>query len=372
LDAPDPDQLIAPDGDFEPELSIDPTHDEFITYLVDNGITITYVLSFWDTEYVAQGGEVRYPRFKTEDEIQRYLDFARFIVHHFKDRIQYYEIWNEPNIEDTIQWIEVEDYINLVRRAVPVIQEEYPDAKIVVGGTSELSDQGSQDYLFSIVKSDIMPLVDIVSWHPMYGVSPEHYAHRQYYYEYPALVQEIKDTASAHGFTGEYAADEIHWCTLDLADPDHPWSAYSETMSAKYLARGIIMHLGMNVTVSHIPLLGNPNLFKSAQNLCTIMAGNSPMDLPMEIESEATNIKSYGFSLPNGDKLIALWTDGVAVEEDPGVEAGLTVRGITSEDVTGIDVLNGYQQPITAGSEDGNLVIENLIVRDYPLILRIG
>ena len=139
LDAPNPDSLIAPDGDFEPELSIDPEHDEFITNLADNGITITYVLSFWDTEYVAQGGEVRYPRFKTEGEIECYLDFVRFIVHHFKDRIEYYEIWNEPDRRETIQWIEVEDYINLAKRVVPVIREEYPEAKIQVGGTTGLT-----------------------------------------------------------------------------------------------------------------------------------------------------------------------------------------------------------------------------------------
>jgi len=67
-----------------------------------------------------------------------------------------------------------------------------------------------------------------------------------------------------------------------------------------------------------------------------------------------------------------LWTDGVAVDDDPGVSANLTVQGITSEDVTGIDVLNGYQQSIITNNENGNLVIQNLIVRDYPLIVRIS
>jgi len=371
LDAPDPDFLIAPDGDFEPELSIDPTHDNFITTLVNNGITITYVLSFWDTEYVAQGGEVRYPRFKTEEEIQRYLDYVQFIVHHFKNRIQYYEIWNEPNIENTIQWIEVDDYIKLVKRTVPVIKEEYSEAKIVVGSTSELSDLGSQDYLFSILRSDVMPLVDIVAWHPMYGVSPEYEPLRQYYYEYPVIVQEIKDIASAHGFTGKYVADEIHWCTLDLADPDHPWNAFTETKSAKYLTRGILMHLGMDVTVSHIPLLRNPNLFKAVQNLSTIMPGAESTELSIEIQSEATNIVSYSFSLASGDKLITLWTDDIAVDEDSGVNAKLTISNFSAQEVTGIDVLNGYQQSIITNNENGNLVIENLIVRDYPLILKI-
>ncbi|GAI39979.1 unnamed protein product, partial [marine sediment metagenome] len=63
LDSPDPDLLIDIARD-EPEFSIDPSHDDFITRLVENGVTITYVLSFWDAEYVAQGGEVRYPMFK--------------------------------------------------------------------------------------------------------------------------------------------------------------------------------------------------------------------------------------------------------------------------------------------------------------------
>lgn len=83
----------------------------------------------------------------------------RFIVRHFKDRVQYFEIWNEPTIRDSVQWIEVEDYINLVRRAVPVIREEYPEAKIVVGGTSYLIFPGEQEYLFTILRSEVMPLV---------------------------------------------------------------------------------------------------------------------------------------------------------------------------------------------------------------------
>jgi len=375
MDAPDPDDLIGV-TDHLPELSIDPEHDEFITTLADNGITITYVLSFWDMEGHSRGVEVGIPRFKTEDEIQRYLDFVQFIVHHFKDRIQYYEIWNEPTIKDTIQWIEVEDYINLVKRTVPIILQEYPDAKIVVGGTSSLfpywgggNDTESKDYLFSILRSDIMPLVDVVSWHPMYGSSPEYNWHRRYYYEYPSIVQEIKDVASTHGFTGEYVADEIHWCTPDL--PSGGWPTHSETKSGKYLTRGIMMHRGMNVTVTQLLLLYKPNLYKTSQNLCTVMAGAQPVSLPLEIESNATNIRNYSFSLPNGDMLVALWTDGVAVDNATGVRANLAIQNITSEVVTGIDVLEGFQQPITMSNENGNLTIQNLIVRDYPMILHI-
>ncbi|MBA7647054.1 hypothetical protein ES703_54823 [subsurface metagenome] len=357
----------------KPENTIDPSHDDLITSLADNGVTMTYVLTFWDKEYVAQSGEVIYPKFKTEEEIQRYLDFVQFIVHHFKDRIQYYEIWNEPNIADIIQWIELEDYINLVKRAVPVIRKEYQEAKIVVGGVSYIREPDCYDYLLGILKSDdIMPLVDGISFHSMYGTSPEYDFHRDYYYEYPSIVQEIKDTASAHGFTGEYIADELSWMTPEcIAYPD---TYYSETKCAKYYARGILMNLGMDVIVSQfyaVPEEHPLQIVHTIQNLCTIMAGVNPKDLPIEIQSEATNIKSYSFSLSNEDNLVAMWTDGVAVDEDSGVKADLTFTDLSGKEIIGIDVLNGYMQSIAVNNENGNLIIQNLIVRDYPLILHI-
>lgn len=354
-----------------PEFSVHPSFDNFITNLADNGVTITYTLSFWDKAGHAIGEEVSYPRFKTENQIQRYLDFVQFIVHHFKDRVQIFEIWNEPDIEDSIQWIEVEDYINLVKRAVPVIRQEYPEAKIQVGGTTGLRMNSSQRYLFSILNSEIMPLVDIVSWHPFFAESPEYQS--QYYYEYPSIVENIKGVASAHGFEGEYEADELSWWTPEFQPPDMLGACSSGVICAKYYARGIVMHRGINITVVVVTGAitqpkGTP-FTVAVQNLCTIMGGAEPTSLPMEIQSGATNIENYSFSLSNGDTLIALWTDGVAVDNDPGVNANLTCQGFTAQEVTGIDVLTGYQQSITASNRNGNLVIQNLIVRDYPLIL---
>lgn len=343
---------------------IDPNHNKVITSLSDRNIKITYCLVYYD-EAIPVDPEEDYSRFKTEEEIQRYLDYVQFIVHNFKDRIEYYEILNEPESENPGQYVEVADYINLVKRAVPIIRQEHPEAKIVVGATPDL------ELLFGILNSDVMPLVDAVSWHPMYGTSPEYDG--EYYYNYPAIVQEIKDVASSHGFKGEYIADELNWRTPKERDPLSFKPTYSETAAAKYYARGIVMHLGMNVTTGLAleELEKLPLIVSVVRNLCTIMAGPEPISLPIEIQSEATNIRSYSFSLPNGDKLIALWTDGVALDDDPGVKANLTLYGFNAQGVVGIDVLNSYQQPIITSSENGNLVIQNLKVRDYPLILHI-
>jgi len=101
------------------------------------------------------------------------------------------------------------------------------------------------------------------------------------------------------------------------------------------------------------------------------MAGTRPITLAVEIESEATNIMSYGFTLPNGDMLFAMWTNGVAVDDDPGVKTTLTFPGLSAQKVIGIDVLNGFEQEMTIDVEDGNLVIQDLLVKDYPIILRL-
>jgi len=216
-----------------------------------------------------------------------------------------------------------------------------------------------------------MPLVDVVSWHPMYGTSPEFDS--EYYYEYPAIVQEIKDVASAHGFEGEYEADELTWYTIIEGTPWDGWSQrYSDTIAAKYYARGIVMHLGMDVTAGGGVSSWRPVSFPMVRNLCTIMAGAKPISLSVHIQSAATDIRSHGFSLPNGDKLIALWTDGVAVEDDPGITTTLILPGFSDHRVMGTDVLNGFEQQMITSSEGDNLVIRHLMVKDYPIILRLA
>lgn len=346
--------------------------DEFADDLVDNGIISTYMLTFWDKANHTEGwGPEDWPssRFKTEEEIQRYLDYVRFVVRHFKDRIQYYELWNEPDMGAPIQQIAVEDYINLVERTVPVIHQEDPEAKIVVGGLC-IYIPSSREYLFSLIRSDVISMVDVISWHPMHGASPEHLG--EYYSEYPSLVQEIKDIAYAHGFRGEYVGEEICWRSLDNSSMPRSQHLYSNTVTAKYYARGIVMHLGMDLTTGTAGLSSlRVESFTAVSNLCTLMAGAKPSSVTMEVESAAINIKAYSFSLPDGSQLISLWTDGVAVDEDPGIEATVTIHNVSVKKVTGIDVLNGFEQPLKINIDGTTLVILGLLIKDYPLFLRL-
>jgi len=108
------------------------------------------------------------------------------------------------------------------------------------------------------------------------------------------------------------------------------------------------------------------------RNLCTVMVGADPVTIPAEIQTEVTNITSYGFSLPNGDKLLILWIDGVAVDDDPGVNTTITFRNNTYQKVVAIDILNSFQQELITSVKSGNLIIQGFFVRDYPIILRLS
>ena len=347
----------------KPEFSIDSSYDDFISRLTDNGIRITYTLMFWDKETYPNGEGAPCARFKTQEEIDRWLDYVRFTVTHFQEQIQYYEIWNEPDIRKYCpKWIEVEDYINLVMQTVPVIKDVYPEAKVVVGAISNT--RFEQDYLFQLLESEIMPLVDGISWHPMYSPSPEYEIYEEYYYTYPDFVERIKDMARAHGFRGEFQADEIGWATIGHSVADQPWE-YTPTAAEKYWGRGIIQNLGLDVNVG----LGENNAV--AQKLCTVMAGATPVDLAVDVKNSDPTTLSYAFSLDEGGYLIGLWTNGIAAEYDPGVESTVTVQGVLADRVVAVDSLYGFEQELNFETQNGNLVIRNLLVKDYPTIIKV-
>lgn len=351
------------------EFVIDPSYDEFVTALAKAGIQPTYNLIFWDLATWPGAVGTPCPRFKTEAEIEHYLDYVTFVVDHFKGRIGRYEIWNEPEVSTCPQRIDVADYINLVRRAAPLIHELDPAAKVQVGGTTVTGHTTGEKYLFAILESDVMPLVDVVSWHAFYGDSPAYNA--AYYRAYPSFVARIKATASAHGFTGEYEADEMVWRPAGEPDTDMPVT-YGGVAYGKYWARGDVMNLGLGVMAGNLRI---PHEWAAAtyavRYLSTLMVGNWPLSVPVTVESKAADVVSYGFMLPDGDQLLAVWSDGVAADYAAGTPSQLVLSGRAGWDARGIDVLNGFEQDLDTSTQGTDLVIHDFMVRDYPLMIRL-
>ena len=356
----------------KPELFISPEFDSGISQLVSNKINIYYILNFWDKANHPDGWKVA-NRFETEEDIAHYLEYVRFIVNQFKGRVQYYELWNEPDAGFPLQYIKPEDYVDLAKRTIPVIKELDPQAKVVVGCTSGTVNPQSREYLFKILNSDVMQIADVVSWHPLYGNIPDSGQYPEYFAAYPSLLADIMDTARKNGFQGEFIAGEIsyggsHCGGCDVVDP-----TYTEVVWAKYTARGIILHFGNDVAVS-LGGMSSQRLiqFNTIRNIANVFSGMRADEFTVEAQTESANYKIFTFSGSDGSRLVALWADGVAVNDDPGIPSTITIPGFAGWKATGIDVLNGFEQGLITEDENGNLVISDFLLKDYPIIIRLS
>jgi hypothetical protein len=323
--------------------------------------------------------------FQAQSDRDRFVDYARFMARHFQDRVRYYEIWNEPS---SGEWdgrgaIAVEDYVALAKQVIPAIKQINPDAKVVVGALGRFR-QGDQDWLQTMLRAGLAPLADGVSWHPFYGESPllysgEYPQHPEPFYwrDYSSQVRSFREQAASWGFRGEYLVEEMVWRTSnDLVPGEAP--QYTDVAAAKYAARAIVMHLDMNFT-----LVGNQLLMPGEikrlpryfviRNLCAVMAGAQPVALEnIELEVESPGVRKSAFLLPNGDRLIALWSDDAALDEYLGLKSTLILRDFTAQSVVAIDVLNSLEQPLVTRQENGDLFIRNIYIKDYPIILRLS
>ena len=338
----------------------------------DNGLRILYTLVYWDPEIETYQG---YTRFRTDEEIERFLDYVRYVIGTVKGTVDWYGLLNEPNCDGNDQrHVLVEDYIKVARRVIPLIRELDPEAGIVLGEVTPLNESGSYEYLMTILQTnDIMSAVDGIAWHGSSGNSLEYQP--DFYNSYPNWVDTIVETAREHGFKGQFFSTELHYRTPETPQPIHgrPWF-YSDIVSAKYYARAIIWHLGRGfmVSIGHEGYTEIPHVRRVVQNLSTLMAGAVPADLAVIIETEAEPVQVSTFVLSDGSYLVTLWRDGIAVDDDPGISATLTVQNLAGYQATGIDALVGYEQLLTAEEEIYDLVIRDLLIRDYPIFLRLS
>lgn len=356
------------------EFDIFPEYDLFIDGLNRDGIAVNYLIHFWDKEGHRNGIELDTPRFRTEEQIQDFLDYVRFLVGHFKGRIQYYTIWSEPHNcgGSGIKCIEPLDYIELARRTIPVIHEEDPQAKVVTAPNVFPNDI---EYLLTILRSDVAPMFDVVSWHGIYDVIPNSRVFGDYYHEYPSIIEEIKQTATENGFQGEFWGTDIGYCSMEYqpCGIDHEQEKQeTDKAVAKYLARLFVIQMGLDVGVGweSIQDISQPWSYPTLRNLNTILSETTPTELMVEIENEPPHTATYAFLLPDGKILVAVWSDGNLESDDyQGAPATLNIKNMSAQSVIGIDALYGYNQELITEEEGGSLLINNLLILDYPILI---
>lgn len=343
-------------------FEVDPVQDAAIDALISKGIDVYFSLAFWDDQI--QTGE-GYSRFTEEEEIERYLEYARFIVSHFKGRIKYYFLVNEPDRgQGTQQYVKPEDYAKMAKRAIPAIREIDPDAEIIIGEVTPLIWPNSIQYIYQILDAELLPLADGISWHSAGWASPEYM--EQEYYEYQNLIEDVVQKAEKNGFKGEYWTTEMHWRTADSPHPDE-FDGYTGLSAAKYLAGSIVRHRGYGFHVGLAENLEHIQKEPVIENLCTLLAGAKPAEISVAVGGEINHFNQYGFETNDGDLLIAIWSDVPARDDFQGIVTKLRLEGIQADMVIGIDVLNSKQQELLFSSEEGSVIVPDVVIRDYPM-----
>ncbi len=109
------------------------------------------------------------PPTNNKKAFQAWLKFVEAVVERYKDQINYWEVWNEPNHHH--YWgaePNGKDYGILLRESAKVIRKTDPDAIVLGGSMAGLDPTFTEDFLSVGTEN----LIDIITYHN-YGAIPE-------------------------------------------------------------------------------------------------------------------------------------------------------------------------------------------------------
>ncbi len=226
--------------------------DEAVRSLSDNGVSIEMQLCYGNPLYqgdranrpkqvdpapssIGQEDHPPNPIFRgliTEDEIQGFLNYTRFMVNRYKGKIAAWELWNEANINywqppaDTNQQLiaKAKQYGKAFCPFADVVHEADPKSKVIFGGTS------SVDPMFVLAAiADCPGKIDVMAYHAYPGYGSNHAPE-----EVDALVgaDTFRETVlRLPGIRNDIEFWDNEWNVI----PN--WKNSNESVQARYIAR---------------------------------------------------------------------------------------------------------------------------------------
>jgi hypothetical protein len=229
-----------------------PDVDEAIRSLADNGVNIEIQLQYGNPLYqgdartrptratlpppgIGPDDEPPNPIFlppQTDEQIEAFLKYVRFMVGRYKDRVKHWELWNEPNIgywrpkTKTREELEAKarHYGKVLGRFADAVHQTDPQARVIPGGLS------SPDLIFArAALAECAAKVDIVAYHTYPGFGSNH------------MPEEMDDFGRADGFRNQVRQipglpkNVVFWINEWNVSPQ--WKNCNESVQARYLPR---------------------------------------------------------------------------------------------------------------------------------------
>jgi hypothetical protein len=233
-------------------LHVSPDVDEAIRSLADNGVNIEIELQYANPLYqgklqgsprrvtlpppgIGPGDEPPNPIFlppETEEQIEAFLKYVRFMVNRYKGLVKHWELWNEPNIgywrpitktKEQLQ-AKARAYGKVLARFADAVHQTDPEARVISGGLA------SPDLVFArAALRECAPKVDTVAYHTYPGFGSNH------------MPEEADDFGQADGFRAQVREvpgirkDIPFWINEWNVSPH--WKNSNESVQARYLPR---------------------------------------------------------------------------------------------------------------------------------------
>jgi len=187
--------------------------------------------------------------------MQGWLNFVDTAVMRYSDRVKYWDIWNEPNIDYWQPVPNAQDYAYLLKQTSQKIKSIDPSAKVIGLGTSAI-DFG---YISDVLQEDVIDDIDFLGFHP-YRYFPEDDQDNMGlpypptpYTDYEEELQGLIDTLAKYDTLGrvqlwDEEAGYPSQSEIFIWTPDTIFT--SEATQAKYLLRRYILNLAFNVAVT--------------------------------------------------------------------------------------------------------------------------
>lgn len=364
------------------------------------------------------------PPIKDLEAMKAWLKFVETAIERYKDRISYWEIWNEPNHRN--YWgsePDGEEYGELVNQTAQIIRRLQPEATVIAGSMAGINPDFTDAFLGISNNSE---LIDIITYHN-YGAVPE-----ERVYKAIELLEVIKRFNPEIKLWQGECGYPSHSSSRDYRGRA-PWGL---NIQAKWLFRQAfvdtyfceatlsnyfkLVHMGgrgdkqkrSNLSgldslfgfperggsrvrtkgVNEKCLLSNPDLepkpaYFTYQNLCALMDDSYKVfktDHELEVKDQGI---FYGigaeddafpsvplmasFKTDQGNHLIAYWLPWNAQEYLPELgKVSLTIQRVKFENPILVDLLNGeVYQPKDFKNQADQVTFEDLPLADYPFAL---
>jgi hypothetical protein len=265
----------------------------------------------------------------------------------------------------------------MAERIIPIIRQIDPDARIAYAGTSDYLNEDGHAYSDQLLSSDVIALADILEIHSVNNdASPAFRS--EYYYGYEEMWKGIKTLAEEHGFHGEYIADGLNYrsfFSLNVLQPENgPYHPYEPEVAAKYIGRMIVINRGMDISIgtSGTDAYGRPAEGNMIRNLAYLMDGWVAKPLTVTVEAQSDQIRQYTFIDDNGSRYIAIWNDGEAGIVSKDTVCRITVKGMQVNTAEAWDPFTSLKQSLMIDTSNGNTVLDGILLKDYPIIIKIS